>query len=175
MQNNGAVSWQSKLQSSIALSTAEAEYQSMGKTGKEGVWLHRLIMHDMLNTEVHDALPCMMPEQQYMAADTKKRNHDAVSIAPIILSDSQSAIAMVKTCTSSKKTKHIEMVHHWVRDQVTDGKLSFDFVSGTNNTADIFTKCLPVPRFNYLREKLGMMSYHDFMHTGKREIKPLKS
>jgi hypothetical protein len=76
MQNNGAVSWQSKLQSSIALSTAEAEYQSMGKTGKEGVWLHRLIMHDMLNTEVHDALPCMMPEQQYMAADTKKRNHD---------------------------------------------------------------------------------------------------
>jgi hypothetical protein len=171
MQNNGPISWQSRLQPTVALSTAEAEYLSMGKTGKEGVWIQRLVMHDMLGVHVHDALPCVMSEQQYMEVESEKRNHESISVAPVILSDSQSALSMVKTSTSSKKTKHIEMIHHWVRDQVTEGKLHFDFISGTNNTSDIFTKTMPLPRFNFLREKLGMMSYHDFMHFGKTEIK----
>jgi hypothetical protein len=78
---------------------------------------------------------------------------------------------MVKSNTSSKKTKHIEKLHHWVRERVGDGALSFDFISGLNNVADIFTKPLPAPRFLFLKQKLGMMSLADFMKFGTRDVK----
>jgi len=170
MLNNGPISWQSKLQPTVALSTAEAEYLSMGSSGREGVWLQRLVVNDMLNVCDHDALQCHMSDQLQYTVQSDKRNHSAISISPVILSDSQSALAMVKSNTSSKKTKHIEKLHHWVRERVGDGALSFDFISGINNVADIFTKPLPAPRFLFLRQKLGMMSLTDFMQFGIRGV-----
>jgi len=168
MLNGGPVSWQSKLQPSVALSTAEAEYMSMGSAGKEGVWIRRLVLDDMLH--LHNTAPvhCDMTHTTQHTVTTDKRNHAAISTSPVILSDSQSALSMVKSSISSKKTKHIEKVHHWVREQVEDGTLTFDFVAGINNIADIFTKCLPIPRFVFLRERLGMMSHKDFMQWGRK-------
>lgn len=126
MLNGGPVVWKSKLQSTVALSTCEAEYVAGNTAGREGIWLARLLKE--LNS------PLLGPVK--------------------IMCDNKGTLALLKNPISSAKSKHISCMHHWARGRVERGELLFEYVESENNLADIFTKALEPKVFQGLRGKL---------------------
>jgi hypothetical protein len=69
--------------------------------------------------------------------------------------DSQAGIALVKNPLCTAKAKHIDVIHHYIRERVVEFKeLSIQFVAGEENVADIFTKPLAWPEFSVHRHRL---------------------
>ena len=111
---NGAVSWSSKLQSLVALSTTEAEHISAVEAGKEILWLRQF-----------------MGELGYQ-----------ISGPSLLRMDNQSAIAVSKNPEHHGKMKHLSLRLFWLRDAVQDGLIAPSFVSTQDMVADILTKAL---------------------------------
>jgi hypothetical protein len=124
----GAVTWRSKKQSTVAQSTAEAEYVAMADATKEALWIRHML------SEVHPESSLIVP----------------------IHCDNQSALAIAKDNKFHQRTKHIAIRHHFIRDTVRDNEISIHYIPTTDNIADILTKALPRPQFEYLRNGLGL-------------------
>ena len=92
--SGGAVSWLSKKQATVALSTAEAEYVAHNQAAQEGIWLRRLLS----------------------ALGMK-------AISTVILENNQGAIAMVKNPVDHSRTKHIDIRYHYIRECVRNGQI----------------------------------------------------
>ena len=111
--NGGAVSWSSKLQNSVALSTAESEYMAASAAAKEAIWLKR-VCQDL-----------GMPAK------------------PVVLHvDNQAAQYMATSGALSARTKHIAVRHHFLRDEIAKGNVVVQYVQSKHNLADVFTKPL---------------------------------
>eukprot|EP00253_Pinus_taeda_P024640 PITA_24640 len=123
----GAVSWMSKKQSVVALSTTEAEYMAATHASKEAVWLQRLCSSMGL-----------------------------VQGAIRIDCDSQSAIFLAKNPAYHSKTKHIDVQYHFVRDMIEDKKVLLVEVDTLKNTADALTKSVSSEKFSWCRETMGI-------------------
>jgi hypothetical protein len=117
------------MQTSVALSTAEAEYLAASSAAREAQWLKRLC-HEL---GVGDAMPVPM----HM--------------------DNQSAIHMSNNDALSSKTKHIGVASHFLKDMIAKYVLRTVFVRTDGNVADIFTKCLPRDAFQRFRTALGVV------------------
>ena len=65
-------------------------------------------------------------------------------------------IAMAKNSVGYKRTKHIDIKHHFIREAVQAGTISLSYCPTTDMLADIFTKQLPKTQFEKLRNKLGL-------------------
>ena len=111
----GAVAWSSKKQSTVALSTAKAEYVDATHCAKQVIW------HRSLFTEVGLPLPS----------------------TSTIFSDNQAAVSIAHHPEHHARTKHIDIAHHFLQDLVQDGILNLVYITSENNLADIFTKSLP--------------------------------
>jgi hypothetical protein len=72
-------------------------------------------------------------------------------------SDSQAAIAMAERAEISSRSKHIDLRHHWIRDQVATSTLELRFVESENNLADLFTKALPKERHEDLTARIHVL------------------
>ncbi|GAV82952.1 hypothetical protein CFOL_v3_26403 [Cephalotus follicularis] len=123
------VSWFSKKQNSVALSTTEAEYVAAGSCCAQVFWLKQ---------QLHDFDICI----------------DNVCIK----CDNTSAINLSKNPVQHSKTKHIEIRHHFLRDHVEKGDILLKYIDTLNQVADIFTKPLDNERFSALRRELGMQN-----------------
>eukprot|EP00253_Pinus_taeda_P034776 PITA_34776 len=123
----GAVSWMSKKQSVVALSTTEAEYMAATHASKEAVWLQRLCSSMGL-----------------------------VQGAIRIDCDSQSAIFLAKNPAYHSKTKHIVVQYHFMRDMIEDKKVLLVKVDTLKNTADALTKSVSSEKFSWCRETMGV-------------------
>lgn len=121
------VSWSSKRQSCVALSTTEAEFIAAAEAAKEAIWLQRF-MHEL-------GFP--------------KR-------ATSIYCDNQGAIALIRNPVFHQRTKHMEVRLFFIREAQEEGKIDVSYVNTDNQLADIMTKALPVPRFQSLRENLSI-------------------
>ncbi|MCO5560756.1 hypothetical protein L7F22_014376 [Adiantum nelumboides] len=108
----GAVSWCSRVQKIVALSTTEAEYIS-AETSKEAIWLARLCSEFGL------------PDR-----------------APMLGCDSQSAICLAKNAMFHARTKHIDVRYHFIREVLEDNLITLVKVHTSQNPADGLTKCL---------------------------------
>ena len=116
--NNGAISWSSKKQSCIALSTMEAEYVACSSAVQEAVWLKRFLQH----LEI-----------------------DSVSVNLVkIYYDSTAALAYAKDPKYHGKTKHIQIRYHFVRDMVANKEVVLEHISTSRMVADPLTK--PISR-----------------------------
>ncbi|GKA98506.1 retrovirus-related pol polyprotein from transposon TNT 1-94 [Tanacetum coccineum] len=123
-------SWFSKKQTALAISTTEAEYISAGKACQQALWMKQaLIDYDVRLDDVP------------------------------IMCDNKGAIDLSKNPVQHSRTKHIEIRHHFLRDNVQKGHISIEKVSSADNIADILTKPLKRESFNYLRLGLGMMEH----------------
>ena len=127
MLGNGAVSWSSKRQPTVAVSTTEAEYMSAAYATKEALWL-QLLMSE---------LGC--------AAQTI-----------LIKADNQSAIKLLKNPVISQRSKHIDVIYHFVRERVESQHVSFEYVSTQNMIADVLTKPVPKAKHELCCEGLGL-------------------
>ena len=128
------VSWHSKKQASVALSTAEAEYVAAGSCCAQTLWLKQQLFDYGLKLD-HIPIRC----------------------------DNTSAINLTKNPILHSRTKHIEIRHHFIRDHVQKGDCIIEFVDSNNQLADIFTKPLPKDRFFQLRNELGVLDVSNVM------------
>ena len=127
--SGGAVSWLSKKQATVALSTAEAEYVALSQAAQEGTWLRRLLSD--LGME---------------------------ATSTVIMEDNQGAIAIAKNPVDHSRTKHIDIRYHYIRECVQNGQIELQYCPTNDMKADILTKPLTKQKFEYLREKIGLFS-----------------
>ncbi|CAI5714757.1 unnamed protein product [Peronospora destructor] len=127
--NDGCISWRSKKQRTIALSSTEAEYMALSEATQEAVWLK--------------AFMCELGE-------------DAGDGAVMVYKDNQGAIALAKSPEFHKRIKHIDIRYHFVREKVKDGQVVLDYCPTQEMLADLMTKPIPAAQFDALRTKLGI-------------------
>ena len=108
------VSWSSKKQKCVALSSCEAEYIALSEAVKECLWFRRLCADFGLD----------------------------VSGGTVIGQDNMSAIALAKGETGDSKTRHIDIRTHFVKDEVAKGSVRLEYVPTVMMPADLMTKSL---------------------------------
>ncbi|GKE76188.1 hypothetical protein Tco_1542308, partial [Tanacetum coccineum] len=121
-------SWFSKKQTALAISTTKAEYVSAEKACQQALWMKQALKDYDINLDnIH------------------------------VLCDNKGAIDLSKTPVLYSRTKHIEILHHFLRDNVQKGNISIEKISSEDNIADILTKPLKREPFNLLRLGLSLM------------------
>jgi hypothetical protein len=123
------VTWQSQKQQSVALSSCEAEYMAASASACQAVWLQRLL------------------------GELLDEKREAVKI----FIDNKSAIQLCKNPVLHERSKHIDTRYHFIREKVADGKVAVEYVSTTNQLADILTKALGRAQFQNLRARIGVI------------------
>ena len=126
------VSWSSKRQATVALSSCEAEYMAASEATKEAIWIRNLVQEFQLPMFKNLTIP--------------------------IAIDNNSAMKLSKNPEFHARTKHIAMRHHFIREKVAQKEVQVHRVDTKNNLADLLTKGLPRPRFQELIQKMGMQS-----------------
>ena len=76
-----------------------------------------------------------------------------------VLCDNTSVINIAKNPIQHSRTKHIEIMHHFIRDHVQKGSIDLSFVGTNDQLADIFTKPLADGPFSKIRRELGMLNF----------------
>ena len=123
MLGGAAVSWASKLQPTVALSSAEAEYMALSAGVQEAIHLRQL-MADL-------GFPQREPTTVY--------------------EDNQGCIALSENPVMHKRTKHIDVRHHFIRERLESGEVALRYVATQNQLADLLTKALNRDVFQRLR------------------------
>jgi hypothetical protein len=153
---DSVISWKSKLQPTVALSTTEAEYMSINSAGREGVWIRKLIAE--INREYFPITIHVGESVQPQKFTTTSKQKSDILASQVIFCDSTSAVSLVNNNYTSKETKHIDKTHHWAREQVELKRLEFKHIRGRDNISDVFTKNLPLTTFRKCRNKMGIVS-----------------
>ncbi|XP_011078646.1 uncharacterized protein LOC105162338 [Sesamum indicum] len=124
------VSWKTKKQCTISRSSAEAEYRSMAATTCELQWISYLLKDFGVSVTLPIPFHC----------------------------DNQAAIHIMANPVFHKRTKHLDIDYHIVRNCYKDGFLLPIFVRSRNQVADLFTKSLCSASFNSLLGRLGLFA-----------------
>jgi len=125
----GAISWQSRLQKCIALSTTEAEFIAITEGCKEILWMKNFL---------------------------QELGHHQESY--VLYCDSQSAIHLSKNSTFHSRSKHIDVRYHWIRDVSESKLLKIEKIHTKDNGADMMTKPLPKEKIEVCKEVAGLAS-----------------
>jgi hypothetical protein len=126
--NDCLINWVSKKQSTVSLSSAEAEYMSISATIQEMQWIRSLLKE--LN---------ILSEQ-----------------VPILYCDNQSAIAISENDKFHNRTKHIDIRHHYIRETIKNKEVELKWIASESQEADILTKSLSKPLFEQMRLRIMM-------------------
>jgi hypothetical protein len=125
---SGAITWSSKRQPTISLSTCEAEYIGQTQATKEAVWLRKLLRE--------------LGREQLQAT--------------VIFGDNQGAIALAKNPQFHGRSKHIDTQWHYVREKVADDTVELQWTETSKQVADGLTKPLNKELFTRFRRALGI-------------------
>jgi len=110
----GPISWESKKQETVALSTVEAKYMAFSRATTQALWISKYLCEIGL----------------------------LLSRPITIYADNKGSIAHCLNDKNHRQTKHINIRHHFVKDQVKFGKVNFEYIPTANNIADLFMKPL---------------------------------
>ena len=125
--SGGAISWQSKLQKCVALSTTEVEYIAAVEASKEMLWLKGFLQELGLKQDEY-----------------------------LVLCDSQSAMDLSKNSMYHARTKHIDVRYHWLRNVIELKKMKLKKVNTNKNGADMLTKVVPGSKLDVCSKLAGM-------------------
>ena len=124
---NGLISWTSRVQKTIALSSTEAEYMALSDCSRQVVWMHTLL-----------------GELNY-------------HLKPIpICGDNQGSIFIASNPVTEKRSKHIDIRYHFIRETIQRKLVTIYFIDGEENPADLLTKNLGSVKFLKFRAQLGL-------------------
>ena len=126
--DGGAVTWSSKKQELVSLSTTESEYVAATHATKEALWLVSLI----------------------------KQIFGHLDLPVTLFNDNQSAIALAKDQQYHARTKHIDIRFHFICWIVKEGKIKLVYCSTEDMVADTLTKALPSVRVKIFAHALGL-------------------
>ena len=125
MMNNDPICWQSKKQTVVATSTAEAEYYSLSECAKHALWYMNLLRELNIN------IKCIN-----------------------INIDNKAAIYNSMNQSINRRSKHIDIRFHHVRDLIHKNKIKLSYINSEKNLADGFTKYLNGPLMDKFRNEL---------------------
>ena len=125
---NGAVSWSSRKQSMVVLSSTESEYVSLCSACREAVWLGRVVSE--------------------LSGSSDK--------SVTIYEDNKSAMCIASNNITSSRSKHIDIKLHYVRELIENKAVNLEYCPSELNIADVFTKPLDRSKFVKFREMLGI-------------------
>jgi hypothetical protein len=128
--NGNTVSWSCKKQKVVALSSTEAEYMAYSEAVKEAIWIRELL---------------------------KDLNYEQLEPS-VIFEDNQSTIKLAKNPVQHSRTKHIDTRHHFIRQMIEENQIAIEYCPTEEMIADLATKGLTKSKFNYLRDKLGIVT-----------------
>lgn len=124
--NGDPISWSSKKQRTVALSTCEAELYAEAAAIQEVLWMRGLLKELGLRCRT----------------------------GSVVYGDNQSTIAVSKNGVRSNRTKHVDIKYHFITETVERGEVRLQWVPTTEQQADIFTKALAAPVFEHFRRQL---------------------
>ncbi|KAH9735931.1 hypothetical protein KPL71_017911 [Citrus sinensis] len=122
-----AVSWVSKLQTVVALSTIEAEYMAATQACKEAIWIQRLL---------------------------EELGHKQEKIS--VFCDSQSVLHIARNQAFHSRTNHIGVQYHFVREVMEDGNVDLQKIHTKENLTDVLTKPINADKFIWSRSSCGL-------------------
>ena len=122
------ISWRSRKQSIVALSTTEAEYVSLCESAQEAVWLRRLL------NDIGFVQGC----------------------PTVIYEDNQGAMALSSNPKDHSRTKHIDIKYHYIRQTINEKHVIVQYCETGDMTADTLTKGLAKPGFEKFRSAMGV-------------------
>lgn len=126
---SAAVSWVSRLQRIVTISTTEAEYVAATEACKEMVWL-----------------------RSFMKELGKEQDKCR------LFSDSQSAIHLAKNVAFHSRTKHIDIKYHFIRSLLEEGQFTLEKIHTSENPADMFTKVVTVGKLKACSASVGLQA-----------------
>jgi hypothetical protein len=127
---SAAISWSSKRQPTVSLSTCEAEYIGQTNATKEAIWLQGFLK------QIDPGDPGLG--------------------ATIIYGDNQGAITLAKNDQFHGRVKHIDIQHHFVREKLAEGRIDLRYVPTSEQVADGLTKALCRDKFVVFRKAVGV-------------------
>jgi hypothetical protein len=133
----GTVSWLSKLQSIVALSTTEAEFVATVSAGQESMWMSQFLAELGYNT----------------------------SGAVLLVMDNQSAIQVVCNPEHHWPMKHVNLCYFWLHNEVAKRHLAPCYIPTAEMAADILTKALAHVKVETAREQLGLFPIPKDLHA----------
>lgn len=128
MLSDSAISWNSRKQPTVALSTTEAEYMALSAASQEAIWLRNLHMELFECTnEVH------------------------------LFCDSGSALELARNDMYHARTKHINIKFHFIRESIKNNIVRVSYINTNDQIADVLTKSLVPIKHKYFIEKFGIL------------------
>ncbi|XP_036340281.1 secreted RxLR effector protein 161-like [Rhagoletis pomonella] len=124
-----AISWSSKKQKTIALSSTEAEYMSLVSAVQEAIWLRRL----------------------------ERELQNNYNKPTLIFCDNKSAIQLAKNGASSARTKHIEIKEKFVEEKMENGIIEIKYPPTSQMKADVLTKALDKTKQKIFTKAMGII------------------
>ena len=128
LMNGAAISWGSKKQTDVALSSTESEYIALAEAAREAIWLCNLLK----GIEFEHPQPTRL------------------------FGDNSGSLAIAKNPQYHKRTKHFDTRHHYIRQRVYSGEVEVEYCPTAKMTADILTKPLPKPKHQVHSTELGL-------------------
>lgn len=127
----GVVTWSSKKQPIVALSSTEVEYAAATSAAYQAVWLRQLLNELGYKQEEATSIYC----------------------------DNVSAVFLYKNRALHSRSKHIDIKYHYIKSLVEDGQIELKPCHTEEQLADLLTKALGADQFCYLRERLGVRKF----------------
>ena len=143
----GTVAWLSAKESIVALSTAESEYIAASECCRHAVWM--LKWFDELVSDIGAEFLFLGHKD---ASGVARGDQRPLSV----LCDAQSALSLITKSGNHRRTKHIQLKFHYVRERCEKGDVKFSYVETKNQAADILTKALTTTAHNECVRLLGM-------------------
>lgn len=124
----GAISWSSRLQPTVAVSTTEAEYMASAYAVKEALWLRKLFS-----------------------------TFGGITDTVLIYGDNQGALKLLKHPIASNRSKHIDVIYHFARERVARKEVAFQYCDTNHMIADCLTKPVNEAKFVFCKNGMGLI------------------
>lgn len=126
--SNGPISWESKKQRTVALSSTEAEYMGLAEAAKEAIYIGNFLK-----------------EMEFENLTDVR-----------VLNDNMGAQRLSENPVFHARSKHIDTRHHFVRETLLTKQLKLEHISTDDMIADMMTKGLPRPKHRHCLEMIGL-------------------